>query len=87
MAVVVNFADTEEEAKSVALRFGKITEQFMQQQPAYFGWVPFSVHLRRSVAEQRPAVRMEGPVRNAFEHLAAVLVRWQTPVEEAEGAM
>ncbi len=87
MAVAVNFTDTEDEARSVAFRFGKITERFVQRVPAYLGWVPFSAHVRRSVAEQRPAVRTAGPVRTAFEQLAAVLVRGQTPVGEAEGAV
>ena len=87
MAVAVNFTDTEDEARSVAARFGKITERFVQRVPAYLGWVPFSAHVRRSVAEQRPAVRTAGPVRTAFEHLAAVLVCGQAPVGEAEGAV
>ena len=87
LAVAVNFADTEDEARSVAFRFGKITERFVQRAPTYLGWVPFSAHVRRSVAEQRPAVRTAGPVRTAFDHLATVLVRGQAPVGEAEGAV
>ena len=85
MAVVVNFADTEDEARSVAFRFGKITERFVQRVPSYLSWVPFSAHLRRSVAEQRPAVRTAGPVRTAFDHLATVLVRSPAPVGATKG--
>ncbi len=84
MAVVVNFADTEDEAQSIADRFGKITERFVRQAPAYLGWVPFSAHVRRSVAEQRPAVRTAGPIRAAFDQLAEHLVRGRLPVGPVE---
>ena len=84
MAVVVNFADTEDEARSIADRFGKITEQFVRQVPAYLGWIPFSARVRRSVAEQQPAVRAAGPIRDAFDQLAEHLVRGCLPVGRVE---
>lgn len=84
MAVVVNFADTEDEAQSIADRFGKITERFVRQVPAYLGWVPFSAHVRRSVAEQQPAVRAAGSIRAAFDQLAEHLVRGRLPVGRVE---
>ncbi|MFQ5572570.1 MAG: P-loop NTPase [Rhodothermales bacterium] len=73
MAVVVNYTDTADEAESVAERFGKITDRFMQQVPVYLGWVPYSAQVRHSVAEQRPAVRRPGSVRDAFDQLADVI--------------
>lgn len=87
MGVVVNFADTEHEAQSVAHRFAKITERFVHRAPSYLGWVPYAAQVRRSVAEQLPAVRTPGPVRDAFVHLADVLVRGRTPVGAAEDAV
>jgi flagellar biosynthesis protein FlhG len=86
IAVVVNFADTEDEAQSVAHRFGTITERFVQQAPNYLGWIPYSAQVRQSVAEQRPAVWSPGPVRGAFAHVADVLVRGRLPVGVVEDA-
>ena len=67
---VVNFADTEAEARSVAERFGKVTGHFTGRVTRYMGWVPFSRQIRRSVNRQQPAVRVKGPVRNAFKTMA-----------------
>lgn len=86
MAVVVNYCDTEDEARSVAFRFGKITERFVARAPMYLGWVPFSAQVRQSVAAQCPAVRGDGPVRAAFTSLAALIVRGREAVGEAEEA-
>ncbi len=84
MATVVNFADTEEEARSVAYRFGRITQRFMLQMPAYLGWIPYSPMIRRSVAEQRPAVRTPGAVQKAFDHLASVLLHGEAMAGHTE---
>lgn len=73
LAAVVNFADTEAEARSVAERFGRVTEPYLGRVPAYLGWVPFSADVRRSVAAQTPAVRTPGPAAEAFHTLAHVL--------------
>ena len=75
LAAVVNFADTETEARSVAERFGKVTTHFTGRATKYLGWVPFSAQIRRSVSQQEPAVRAEGPVRNAFLAMAENLAR------------
>lgn len=83
LAAVVNFADTEADAASVAERFGKITAPFLGQVPTYLGWIPYAATIRRAVAVQEPAVRQVGAVRNAFAHLADVLQQrcLGTPVE------
>lgn len=79
---VVNLADTEEEARSVAERFGTITQRFTGQAPAFLGWVPFSAQVRRSVSSQVPAARSPGPVRDAFVDLTQVLTRGRTAALE-----
>ena len=71
---VVNFADTEAEAHSVADRFGKVTTHFTGNAAKHIGWVPFSSLIRKSVNDQYPAVRIEGPVRNAFHAMATNLL-------------
>lgn len=86
LATVVNFADTAEEARSVADRFATVTTHFTGQAPSYLGWVPFSSHVRHSVISQEPAVRTPGPVRDAFEALAGTLVRGRQPVLQAVGS-
>lgn len=75
LATLVNAAESEDEAASVSERFNKITEQFLHTQPLYLGWVPFSETIRNSVRLQRPAVRDEGPARDAFGTLAHLLVQ------------
>lgn len=71
---VVNFADTEAEAHSVADRFGKVTSHFTGNTAQHIGWVPFSSLIRKSVNDQYPAVRVAGPVRNAFQAMATNLL-------------
>lgn len=75
LGAVVNFADTEAEARSIADRFGKVTEHFTGRVTTYLGWVPFSSQIRRSVKDQHPAVRAAGPVRNSFQSLARMLMQ------------
>jgi flagellar biosynthesis protein FlhG len=75
LSIVVNFADTQKEARSVAERFGLVTQHFTGQVPPFLGWIPFSAQLRRSVQEQTPAVRTPGPVREAFADLALAIER------------
>lgn len=70
LGAVVNFTDTEDEARSVHERFGAITERFTGQAPAWLGWVPFAAQMRRSVATQTPAVRTPGSMQSAFAALA-----------------
>lgn len=84
MSAIVNFSDSEEEAKSVAERFNKITTHFLQHTPSYLGWVPFSAHVRRSVKEQHPAVRSAGVVRDAFKHIAQVIQHGRSVVNEQQ---
>ncbi len=85
MAVAVNLADTEDEARSIAERFGAITRQFVGHMPSYLGWIPFSAQVRQSVVSQTPAVRAEGPVREAFAEMAQRLLVGNRSVREAEG--
>lgn len=70
---IVNFADSAEDAESIAERFGTITERFTGQRPARLGWVPFDEAVRTSVRTQTPAVRSKGAVREAFESIAHVI--------------
>ena len=86
LATIVNFADSEEEAVSVAERFGHVTEHFTGRLPNYLGWVPFSSTVRLSVSRQIPAVREEGPVREAFVRLARTAVEGRMAVAESMGA-
>lgn len=83
LATVVNFADSDEEASSVAERFGTITDQFTGRLPNYLGWVPFSATMRLSVTRQSPAVREEGPIRDAFRTIMQTLVAGREPIAEA----
>ncbi|MDZ4698256.1 MAG: P-loop NTPase [Rhodothermales bacterium] len=75
MCAVVNFADSEEDATSVADRFGKVTRHFTGRATNYLGWVPFSPLIRRSVSVQEPAVRTPGPVQEAFRTMCHNLVK------------
>ena len=77
---IVNFAESEEEARSIADRFGKVTGHFTGQETSYLGWVPFSAHIRRSVAAQEPAVRTPGPIQAAFLSMANALVEERLPL-------
>jgi flagellar biosynthesis protein FlhG len=83
MGAVVNFADSEEEAASVADRFSQVTRHFTGRATNYLGWVPFSPLIRRSVALQEPAVRTPGPVQEAFRAMSANLVPARFAVSEA----
>lgn len=87
LATVVNFADSAEDALGIAERFGTVTEHFTGQVPNYLGWVPFSAQVRHSVTSQVPAVRMPGPVRDAFETLARTVVEGRQPALEAVGSL
>lgn len=86
MATVVNFADSSDDAASVAERFSEITERFTGQLPNYLGWVPFSAAIRRSVMQQTPAVRTDGPERSAFRDLAQTLAAGRTLLAESVDA-
>jgi len=77
---VVNFADTEADALSVAARFGRVTAHFTGQETMYLGWVPFSAEIRHSVAIQRPAVRQIGAISAAFRGLVQTLIEGRQPV-------
>ncbi|MEX0601365.1 MAG: P-loop NTPase [Rhodothermales bacterium] len=83
VATIVNFADSAEDASSVADRFSEITERFTGQLPNYLGWVPFSRSIRSSVMKQTPAARHEGPVRRAFEDLARTVNAGRTLLAES----
>lgn len=75
LGAIVNFADTEAEARSIADRFSKVTNHFTGRVTKYLGWVPFSSQIRRSVSDQLPAIRTKGPVQNAFKSVAQNLVQ------------
>jgi flagellar biosynthesis protein FlhG len=77
LGTVVNFADDEADAGSVAERFEAITTRFLDQSPSMLGWVPFARSVRQSVSEQTPVVRTEGPARSAFAALARTVVHRQ----------
>jgi len=77
LGTVVNFADDEADADSVAERFEAITTRFLDQSPSMLGWIPFARSVRQSVSEQTPVVRTEGPVRSAFSSLARTVVHRQ----------
>lgn len=80
--LVVNFADSAEEAQGIADRFAKITDHFTGRLPNYLGWVPFSQAIRQSVARQIPAVRQSGPTSEAFRELAQTLVSGRVTLVE-----
>lgn len=77
LGVVVNYADDEGDANSVAERFEAVTRRFLDQSPDMLGWVPFARSVRQSVSDQTPAVRTEGPVRRAFATLAHTVAHRQ----------
>ena len=82
LSTIVNFADSEEDARGIAERFGYVTEHFTGHVPNFLGWVPFSAQIRYSVQEQVPAVRLPGPVQHAFEQLAETLMTGRKPAIE-----
>lgn len=77
LGVIPNFVDDEAGARGTAERFGAVTTRFLDQSPGMLGWVPFARSVRRSVSEQRPVVRTEGPIREAFTRLAHTIVQRQ----------
>lgn len=79
LGAIVNFSDTEDEARTVAERFSTVTRRFTGQAPAYLGWVPYARAVRRSVHEQTPATRTPGAVRDALSSLAQVLIQGRYP--------
>ncbi|WP_103020222.1 P-loop NTPase [Salinibacter altiplanensis] len=83
MGLVVNFAEDEADARSIAERFKAITTRFLGQAPKTLGWVPFSHAVRRSVSDQAPVVRSEGPARDAFAELADTTARGQYALSPA----
>ncbi len=70
LSIVVNFADTNSEAESVADRFGEITRRFTGQTPTYLGWIPYAASIRQSVRRQHPAILTPGAICQAFVGLA-----------------
>ncbi len=70
---VVNFTDSEAEARSVSDRFAMITNRFTDRQAEYLGWIPYDAAIRQSVMKQQPAVREAGAIRSVFEDLADTL--------------
>lgn len=79
LGAIVNFSDTESEARTVSERFATVTRRFTGQAPAYLGWVPYAAGIRQSVRDQTPAVRTPGAVRDAFSGLAQVLIQGRHP--------
>ena len=77
LGLVVNFAEDEADARSVAERFKAVTTRFLGQAPKTLGWIPFAHAIRRSVSAQTPVVRSEGPVRDAFADLADTAAQGQ----------
>jgi len=83
MGLVVNYAEDEDDARSVAERFKAVTTRFLGQAPKTLGWIPFSRAVRRSVSAQAPVVRSEGPVRDAFVELADTTAQGQYALSPA----
>lgn len=83
LGLVVNYADTEDEAHSIAERFKAITTRFLGKAPRTLGWVPFASSIRESVSAQTPVVRTQGPVREAFRALAQSVARGQSAFSPA----
>lgn len=75
LGIVVNYAEDEDDARSIAERFKAVTTRFMGQSPKTLGWIPFDHSIRRSVSSQTPVVRSTGPVRDAFADLAETVAR------------
>lgn len=75
--IVVNCAASAEEAESVAKKLGGVCERFLSRSPHCAGWLPQSVEIARSAAEQRPFVRAtgEGLAQHCMRRLAARLAR------------
>ncbi len=83
LGLVVNYAEDEDDARSVAERFKAVTTRFLGQAPKTLGWIPFSHAVRRSVSAQTPVVRSEGGIRDAFDELADTTARGQYALSPA----
>ncbi|MCS3649601.1 flagellar biosynthesis protein FlhG [Salinibacter ruber] len=83
LGLVVNFAEDEDDARSIGERFKAVTTRFLGQAPKTLGWIPFSHAVRRSVSDQTPVVRSEGPARDAFADLADTTARGQYALSPA----
>lgn len=83
LQTVVNFVDAETEARSIADRFSMITRRFTEREPEYLGWIPYASEIRKSVMQQRPAVRESSYIRSIFGELADTLVVGRRSTEHA----
>lgn len=79
LGTVVNFEDTEHEARSVAERFGVLTEKFTGQTPFYLGWLPYSADVKEAVRAQKPFALGDGEAAHALQALGHVLVAGRRP--------
>lgn len=77
LGLIVNYADDEEDAASVAERFRAVTTRFLGKAPRTLGWIPYAQSIRESVSSQTPAVRTAGPVQDAFGAVARTVARGQ----------
>ncbi len=68
LGLVVNFAEDEDDARSIGERFKAVTTRFLGQAPKTLGWIPFSHAVRRSVpGAVRPLAR---PLMNCALHVS-----------------
>jgi flagellar biosynthesis protein FlhG len=82
LQTMVNFTDSEAEARGISDRFAMITNRFTDRQPEYLGWIPYDSEIRQSVMKQHPAVREPGYVRGIFEELAETLTTGRRSLQE-----
>lgn len=78
LCLLVNFAESKDEAMDISSRFNTITRRFTGQQAEFLGWLPYTPLMRASVMEQQPAVREPGALREAFAAIAETLICGRT---------
>ena len=57
---IVNFAENEQTAESTFKRFNTILNYFLNKQIQYFGFIPSSKAIKRSVNDQKPLIKGSG---------------------------
>lgn len=74
-AAIVNFTESEREARDVLQRFNSILDHFLGREIPYLGRIPASDAIRNSVREQVPVVLSQPgeDIRREFDYMAQTL--------------
>lgn len=81
---IVNFAEQEDTAQSTYQRFNTILSYFLKKKTQYFGFIPASESIRKSVLKQKPILHFDPlpEVANEFEYIAQNILAYAKSTEK-----